>query len=112
MSTPDTLTQLELALSGAGGDDQQRIAATGLEWLGMLLDKNRDYGSSVWKPPILSPRLDVAEAIFVRLSDKIERIRSLRQRGGDPAVDESLDDTLRDLAGYCLLLLARPDAED
>jgi len=92
--------------------DQGRIARVGLSWLATLLRKNRDYGASVWRQPILSPSLNVGEAIYVRMSDKVERIRSLRQQ--EPSVkDETLEDTIADLGSYCLLLLTRPpDGEE
>lgn len=98
---------IEDALNGCRTPDQTRIAAVGMQWLRTILQKNADYGSSVWKPPVLCPDLNVSEAIFVRISDKIERIRILRTR--DPEViGESLEDTIADLGSYCLLWLARP----
>jgi len=98
---------IEDALEGCKTPDQTRIAAVGMEWLRTLIQKNGDYGSSVWKEPFLCPGLDVAEAIFVRMTDKVERIRQLRQRQAE-VTSESLDDTIADLGSYCLLYLARP----
>lgn len=71
-----------------------------------LISKNEDYGSSAFQPPVLAPNLEVATAILVRMSDKIERIKNLRQ--ADPEKEthyESLRDTVLDLAGYCVLYL-------
>ena len=96
------------AMNGARGKDQRRIAETVIKWGALLLRKNKDYGSSVWRPPILSPAADIGEAIFVRMSDQVERIASLRKKGDNEVKDESLDDTLADLASYALLYLARP----
>lgn len=109
------LDVLERALAGDRGEDQQRIALAGLDWLcgsNGLLPKNIDYGSSVWKRPVLAPDCSIGESIFVRMSDKVSRIATLRN-GQDPEiVSESLDDCLKDLASYALLYLARPgDAE-
>ncbi len=86
--------------------DQRRIAVTGLEWLATLLAKNSDYGSSVWKPPALKPEMDAGDAILVRMSDKVARIASLQSKEAE--VDESLEDTIKDLGAYAILWLARP----
>jgi len=99
------------ALDGQRGLDQQRIASVGLRWIVQILAKNTDYGSSVWKAPLLCPGLDVSEAIFVRMTDKIERIRRLRERLPE-VTGESLEDTVADLGSYCLLWLARPIERD
>lgn len=98
------------ALMGDRGPDLERIAEVGLEWLDLILRKNADYGSSVWHAPALKPTLDPGDAILVRMSDKVRRIAELTQR--PPQVsDESLADTIKDLGEYCLLWLARPQAE-
>lgn len=103
------LGRLEEALSGGLGADQERIAREGLQWLVMILEKNRDYGSGVWNLPVLAPNCDIAEAIFVRMSDKVSRIASLRKCPNEnPSVDETIDETIGDLGAYCLLYLARP----
>ena len=95
------------AAAGQRGEDQKRIADVGLEWVELLLKKNADYGSSVWKVPILAPDCPVSAAIRVRMSDKISRINNL-VAGGKDTVGESLDDSLKDLCAYGLLYLARP----
>lgn len=97
------------ALNGVRGEDQQRIAEVCLEWTVLLLKKNSDYGSSVWKRPILAPECDAGTAIRVRMSDKINRLESLLSKGSAEIDSESIDDTLRDLGAYCLLELARPE---
>lgn len=98
------------ALDGARGADQQRIARVGLEWITLLLAKNQDYGSSVWKTPLLAPECETEAAIRVRMSDKIHRLHHLhRIVSEDAEVDESIADTIRDLGAYCLLWLARPE---
>ena len=40
--------------------------------------------------------------IIVRLSDKIARLQNLVQNEGKPKVDESIEDTLEDIAGYAI----------
>lgn len=112
---------IEEAVSGSRGDDQKRIAEEGLLWLETLLKKNADYGSSVFKSPVLLPRLQPASAILVRMSDKIQRLTTLlndAQSGpvggsGLPVtspqvLEESFADTLRDLGAYALLYLCAP----
>jgi hypothetical protein len=94
------------ALSGERGADQQRIAEAGIDFIETLLKKNRDYGSSVWENPVLAPQMPVSAAILVRMSDKVKRIASLSNK--EPEVQESFDDTVKDLGAYCLLYLARP----
>jgi hypothetical protein len=90
------------------GEDQTRIAETIIQWGALLLRKNKDYGNSVWNTPVLAPDCSVSAAIRVRMSDKISRLAHLIANNNDPAINESIDDTLRDLGAYCLLELARP----
>lgn len=70
------------------------------------LKKNLAYGSSVFKAGALTPELPVDAAIRVRMSDKIARLTNLL---ADPSknmiADESIDDTIGDLATYAFLLL-------
>lgn len=108
------IRQLQSALHGKRGPDQQRIAEQGLAWVDLILRKNSDYGSSVFKVPVLAPNLSPGDAILVRMSDKIDWLISL-QKKGTAEVAESLEDTIRDLGAYCLLYLCRstesPEAE-
>lgn len=67
----------------------------------MLKAKNHDYGTG-----------NIAEfhttGVLVRASDKMARwknLHRLRQQGSDARVEEKLDDTIRDLIGYCVLAL-------
>ena len=61
--------------------------------------KNADYGDSFAKV-----RREVPNAILVRLMDKMERIKTLLLNGERLQVaDEKVDDTLLDLANYCLM---------
>lgn len=75
----------------------------------LLVRKNHDYGDSADNPPILLPGLSSDSAILVRMSDKIERTRFLLESKETPEVYESLEDTIRDLAGYCILWLIKND---
>lgn len=102
------LEVLQTALTGDRGADQEAIAEEVVKWGAMLLRKNRDYGSSVWQSPILAPECTPGTAIRVRMSDKLNRLMTLLVQPPE-VVNESIDDTLRDLGAYCLLELARPD---
>lgn len=96
--------RIRQAAAGQHGDDQKVIVTTGLEILDTLLRKNHDYGSSAWKTPLLAPGLSPREAIQCRMSDKIERLQKLLG-GNNPMVQESIEDSMRDLAGYAVLWL-------
>lgn len=72
----------------------------------LICRKNTDYGDAAEKSPVLLPFLPSRTAIFVRMSDKIERMRTLLNSQACAVVhDETFQDTVRDLAGYCVLLL-------
>lgn len=92
---------------GANNPDQRRIAQAGLELTSLVLRKNHDYGASAWESPMLCPELSPGDAILCRLSDKIKRLTNL-QSSNAAQVAESIEDTISDMAGYCLLWLARP----
>lgn len=98
------------ALSGSRGGEQEVIAAEGLKLTELLLRKNWDYGCSAWQEPILLPGIPPREALFVRMSDKISRMISLQQHG-NPEVQESMEDTVGDLAGYCVLWKSCPEVD-
>lgn len=70
-------------------------------------DKNADYGDSFSKSykefGIIAP--------VVRMSDKMERIKQLSKAEDIKVKDESLHDTLIDLANYALMLAIELDLE-
>lgn len=74
----------------------------------LLVRKNGDYGDSAFQAPILTPNVEPKTAILVRASDKIARLNNLLTTGKKPNW-ETLEDTVMDLAGYCILYLAAPD---
>lgn len=100
-TTQEQRARIGEALQGVRGEDQKRIAEVGLQVIDLLLRKNRDYGSSAWTPPVLCPGTSIRDAIAVRMSDEVARIAKLN--GGPAEVAESLEDTVRDLAGYAIL---------
>lgn len=61
----------------------------------LLCRKQHDYGPT-------NVNLFGLYGVIVRLSDKIERLANLRNR---KAVNESIDDTLMDVVGYCVVAL-------
>lgn len=61
--------------------------------------KNADYGDS-----FALVRGKYPNAILIRLNDKLNRLETL-MNGGKQHVDESIDDTLLDLANYCIMEL-------
>lgn len=79
-------------------DELNRIIA-------VVYTKNKDYGSSALTSPLLLPWFDVRFALLVRLSDKIQRLHNLYSLE-KPEVNESLEDTLRDIVGYVFLIYA------
>lgn len=76
-----------------------------------LLEKKRqDYGD----PKYTLDRFGVM-GITIRLNDKIERLINLTCIKGKKPNFESVEDTLKDIAGYAILgleLLRRCDSED
>lgn len=65
----------------------------------LYANKNADYGDSFHKT------FDEygMTSVLIRLSDKLNRLKALQAK--DNKVDESIRDTLMDLAGYCLLTI-------
>ncbi len=69
----------------------------------LCVQKNLDYGSSVFKIPAFAPECAADTAIRVRMSDKFERITNLIRSGNQQVKSESIEDTLKDLGVYCFL---------
>ena len=73
-----------------------------------LMRKNTDYGDSYRR---LRDEFG-PDSFLIRLGDKYNRLIALR--GKEALVSETTDDTIRDIAGYCLLEMvyrARGEAE-
>lgn len=102
--TNGRIMEIEKAANGLLGEDQRLIAKVGVDWVATLLAKNRDYGSSAWKAPVLCPGMLPGQALLCRMSDKIERIAKLSTTSA-AVTSESLEDTVKDLGAYCLLWL-------
>lgn len=71
--------------------------------------KNRDYGNSF---DLLADEFgDIS--FVIRLQDKVNRLKTLYRSGEQSLVkDESIDDTIKDIMGYCLLMLDRRIRKD
>lgn len=67
---------------------------------GIYEKKNHDYGDSFAKL-----RNELPNAILVRIYDKYSRLKTLLQGKEQLVKDESIDDTLMDLANYCIMEL-------
>lgn len=103
------LERLRDAAEGKINPDQQALAEEVLRMGDLLLSKNLDYGSSAWQRPILAPECNIDVAIRVRMSDKINRLKTLLEPGTTREVQsESILDTFTDLANYVILMLANP----
>lgn len=97
--------RIRQAINGERGEDQKKIAEAGIAIVDLLLRKNHDYGGSAWKRPILVPSLEPRTAMLCRMSDKLERIQTLLDKGNE-VVDEKISDTFKDLCGYLMLYVA------
>ena len=73
----------------------------------LYLKKNSDYGDSFSKT---FNEFGLLSAI-IRISDKYNRLVSLYKKGKIEVKDESIEDTLIDMAGYCLMTVLELKAE-
>lgn len=62
--------------------------------------KNADYGDS-----FAQVRQKYPNAILIRLNDKLNRLETLMNGAEQHVNDESIEDTLLDLANYCIMEL-------
>lgn len=69
----------------------------------VLVKKNSDYGNSALSIPVLSPTTPVYVAILCRMSDKISRYYSIRDKQ-TVEVNETIEETISDFIGYAVLL--------
>jgi hypothetical protein len=63
----------------------------------LLLEKNRAYGNSALDPVRIFSKASAEEQLLVRIDDKLSRLVRGHEYPGD--------DTIKDLAGYLVLLL-------
>ncbi|MCR1933546.1 DUF1599 domain-containing protein [Clostridium tepidum] len=68
--------------------------------------KNHDYGDSFGET---YKKLGIISAV-TRITDKVNRLQSLCTK--DALVDESIKDTLKDCANYCIMTLIELEEEE
>lgn len=72
----------------------------------IYVKKNKDYGDS-----FAIVRKNIPNSVLVRLWDKLLRLNNLMQNNNNHLVDESIEDTLMDMANYCIMELVEREAE-
>ena len=97
------IDEFSRTLDSAATSQAEQIALKALHLASILVRKNRGYGNSVFDSPVMLPDMPPVEAIKVRMSDKITRIRNLSQKAEGQVDFESLSDSYLDLAGYSVL---------
>jgi len=85
---------------------EQRINAVTDTVRDTLIRKNRDYGDSFAKQ---FAKYGVLSGL-IRMDDKMRRLENL-VGGAEQNVDESIEDTLLDLAGYAILTVVELSKE-
>ena len=78
---------------------QKKIKETGKEVTEFLLNKNKQYGNSVFEPMGIFSKGTPQEGLRVRIDDKLNRL----MQGNDSI--ETDEDIVKDLIGYLTLLL-------
>ena len=79
-------------------DIQKKIKEIGKEITKFLIEKNKQYGNSVFEPLSIFSSGTPQESLRVRIDDKLSRLK----RGNDSI--ESDIDIVKDLIGYLMLL--------
>jgi len=106
IATPKKIGMIEppAHCGGCGSDDQDSPFLAVLKKMALIhRAKNTDYGNSFELAAAMLKR-PVAEVLLSRMTDKLARACNLVSRNGKAAVkDESLADTLLDLANYAVL---------
>lgn len=84
-----------LAVPNLASDTQHEIAKECIQIARTLLEKNRKYGDSVFRPARIFSKSDPIEQINIRIDDKLSRLLS-----GQADEDEDVD---LDLIGYLII---------
>lgn len=77
------------------------IKETAINIAKLVERKNNDYGNSFAKT------MDEygSSAYFIRIEDKLNRLKHLLESNNVAQVNESIEDTLKDIVGYTLLMI-------
>ena len=106
MLTPESIGMIEppVHCGGCVFEDQDDPFVAVLKKMALIHQaKNTDYGNSFELAAKMLGR-PVVEVLLSRMTDKLARACNLVSRNGNAAVkDESLSDTLVDLANYAVL---------
>ena len=94
----ETLDEVKEPVENEFMEEYKKIV---METMELCVKKNKDYGSSV--EDTFEKFGDIS--YLVRITDKYNRICSLLNKEGE-VKDESIDDTIRDMANYSFLWLA------
>ena len=81
--------------------EESDIVTIAKEIAELVEKKDKDYNSAFSKT--LKEYGNVA--YFLRIDDKLNRLKNLMLNNNDPVVNESVEDTLKDIIGYTLLML-------
>ncbi|AQR98132.1 nucleotide modification associated domain-containing protein [Clostridium saccharoperbutylacetonicum] len=81
--------------------NSEEIKTIAKEVADLVERKNRDYGNSFDKT---MGEYGIT-AYFLRIEDKISRLKSLNKSNTQLVADESKEDTLKDIIGYTLLMI-------
>lgn len=76
-----------------------------------LVEKNKDYGGSAQRIPLFLPNLQPKITMLIRLNDKVNRLHALLNNNQGINLS-AVKDTLLDMAGYSILLLAEIEREE
>lgn len=71
------------------------------DMLSTYVDKSADYGDSF---TYTCDKFGLIAAI-IRINDKVNRLNSITKNNDIKVKNESLEDTLKDLANYCIMTL-------
>ena len=80
---------------------ESEIVTIANEIVELVEKKDKDYNSAFSKT--LKEYGNVT--YFLRIDDKINRLKNLMLNNNGPVVNESVEDTLKDIIGYTLLML-------
>lgn len=73
----------------------------------IYVEKNRSYGCSFHR----TFEEEGFAMARIRLTDKLERFKNLTRAGSDGTEDESVRDTLMDLANYAIMTIMEMESE-